>query len=114
VKKPTEGIPFNLNDYMTIVLNQEGVDIYNAFYAEMGIKPSKEMKAGDSFKSAAWDVMRIWGKHMRMGHTTPMDMNVLIHVPRPLEEQTKQEVRQTMSELEAELRAQAGLVDDKA
>ena len=74
-------IPFNLNHYVWVKLNEKGEKILNDFIVKGGHYDSFEVNDEGYTRFQAWEFMNIFGEAMvQDGLPTPFDMNILVEV----------------------------------
>ena len=61
----------NLNDTVTVYLNEKGAEILNRHFAQFYM--AENYKKGDVFKTQLWDLMNIFGESMIMGFDIPFE-----------------------------------------
>jgi len=72
--------PFNLNSNVKVKITPLGHSIREKFYATYGITPGQLEKDSEGFsKMQLWQVMQIFGDHMRLGMPEqPISCDILI------------------------------------
>lgn len=72
-------LEFSLNDLVWIQLNDKGRRIHRAWYAGLGLEyiPAEEDHEGWS-EWQAWNVMQVFGPHVRMGPAPPFSLGFRI------------------------------------
>lgn len=78
-------IPFNLNDYIKVKMNQQGLAIYRKRYDDLwnGKKPLFEYQPPKTDENGwsewqAWEFMHIFGQHLGNGFNNPCETSVYI------------------------------------
>ncbi|MGZ8888030.1 MAG: hypothetical protein ACXW1D_00560 [Halobacteriota archaeon] len=59
----------NLNDYVTVVLTQQGAYLYNQYFRNLNI--NKELSVGDELRIQIWDLANIFGERLYNGCIPP-------------------------------------------
>ena len=78
----TKWIPFNINEYVRVKLNDAGRKIYIDHYAKVGIAtkiPKTDHPDGWS-QFQMWSFMEIFGEHIHLCSEPPFDTNIEIGV----------------------------------
>ena len=68
----------NLNQKCRIKLMDRGIDVYNKYYADLGMEPPKELRSGDIYEDQLWEIMNIFGAACYMGPTAPFETTIEI------------------------------------
>ena len=69
----------NLNDYISVRLNDFGIGVYKSHYAKYGLDaPQLKISNEGYVEFQLWDFINIFGDAMRFGSRPQCDTNVLI------------------------------------
>ncbi len=71
---------FNVNDYVTVTLNEGGCRVYKEYWEESDITPPRNFQPGDKLKDQLWHVMAIFGPHITLTVDPPFSTEIEIHV----------------------------------
>lgn len=80
-------VPFNLNEYVRVKLNERGLEILRANHARLFervpqagpfVEPAKDADGWSRFQG--WEIMRDFGPHMKMASPPPFEPTIEFEV----------------------------------
>ena len=64
----------NLNDKVSVTLNDRGAEIYNAYMTQFPEKIRRPaVESGHLLKTPLWDLFHIFGQHIHLGAIVPFE-----------------------------------------
>jgi hypothetical protein len=75
----SEPIEFNINNYVSVKLNERGEKIYKEHWAQYDFAAPVLIKDADGLvRFQMWDLMRIFGSHISMGRGVPFETTIYL------------------------------------
>jgi hypothetical protein len=73
-----DGLRVNLNQTCRIKVLIRGVDAYNKYFADLGMKPFKDLRPNDTYEGPLHEIMNIFGEACYMGPEPPFETEIEI------------------------------------
>lgn len=72
------GTKININQRVTVILQQRGVEALAKHYEQHGMEPRLH-EVGENFTAQMWTVMEIFGPYINMALESPFETEIIVH-----------------------------------